>query len=50
MFVLNVVNSFIGKRGNIGLRTGHIINELDKNNISQFSYSRGITPGYSPNS
>jgi len=49
MFILNIVNSFIGKKGNIGIRTGHIINELDKNSISQFSYSRGATTDFKKN-
>ena len=49
MFVLNVVNSFIGKRGNIGLRTSYIINELNRQNIDNFSYSRGIIEGYGKN-
>lgn len=42
MYILNIVNSFIGKKGNIGARTSHIISALNEKNIENFSYSRGI--------
>jgi glycosyltransferase involved in cell wall biosynthesis len=40
MYIKNIVNSFIGKVGNIGLRTSYIINELNDRNIKNNSYSR----------
>ena len=49
MNITNIVNSFIGKEGNIGLRTSYIIDELNKQNISNISYSRGIVKGYEGN-
>ena len=49
MYVLNIVNSFIGKKGNIGIRTAYIINELNKQNIENFSYSRGVIEKYKKN-
>jgi glycosyltransferase involved in cell wall biosynthesis len=49
MKIINIVNSFIGKRGNIGLRTSYIINELNKQNIDNFSYSRGVVDDYKNN-
>ena len=42
MKVINIVNSFIGKKGNIGLRTSYIIDELNTQNIGNVSYSRGV--------
>jgi glycosyltransferase involved in cell wall biosynthesis len=49
MQIINIVNSFIGKKGNIGLRTSYIIDELNKQKIRNFSYSRGIVKNYKKN-
>ena len=49
MFILNIVNSIIGKKGNIGLRTSHIIDALENNNIDQVSISRGVDKKYNNN-
>jgi glycosyltransferase involved in cell wall biosynthesis len=40
--IVNIVNSFIGRKGNIGLRTSYIIKKLNEKKISSISYSRGI--------
>jgi len=47
--VVNIINSFIGKKGNIGLRTSYIINELNIQKIKNFSYSRGVVQGFEKN-
>ena len=45
MKIFNVVNSFIGKKGNIGLRTDHILHALDEKAYESYSFSRGhVTP------
>jgi glycosyltransferase involved in cell wall biosynthesis len=49
MKIVNVVNSFIGKTGNIGLRSSHIINELNQQKINNFSYSRGVVRPFNKN-
>lgn len=49
MYILNIVNSFIAKKGNIGLRTSYIIDELNEQNINNFSYSRGTRKDYEEN-
>ena len=49
MNIVNVVNSIVGKKGNIGLRSSYIINELNKKSINNYSYSRGIVKGFSKN-
>lgn len=46
MKIVNIVNSIIGKKGNIGLRTSYIINKLKEEHIDSFSYSRGATKSY----
>lgn len=46
MFVLNIVNSIIGKKGNIGLRTSYVIDKLRDKRIDHFSLSRGALPIY----
>lgn len=40
MYIKNIVNSFIGKVGNIGLRTSYVIKELNHREIANSSYSR----------
>ena len=47
MFILNLVNSFIGKTGNIGMRTSHLITHLNHQKIANFSYSRGVVQSFS---
>ena len=47
MFILNLVNSYIGKTGNIGMRTSHLINHLNQQKIRNFSYSRGVVKSFS---
>ena len=47
MFILNLVNSFIGKTGNIGMRTSHLITHLNHQKIANFSYSRGVVKSFS---
>lgn len=49
MVVLNFVNSFIGKKGNIGLRTSYIIDKLNDKGVRNFSYSRGCKKEYKKN-
>lgn len=49
MYCINIVNSFIGKKGNIGLRTLYIIHELNNQNINNFSYSRGVINAFEKN-
>jgi len=49
MYIVNVINSFVGKKGNIGARCGHIIDNLNKANIDNFSYSRGAVSAYVKN-
>jgi len=41
VYVINIVNSIISKPGNIGVRTGKIIEELNHKNIKNISFSRG---------
>lgn len=41
MTIINIVNSIIGKKGNIGLRTSYIVKELNKRKVENFTYSRG---------
>jgi glycosyltransferase involved in cell wall biosynthesis len=47
MFILNLVNSYIGKTGNIGMRTSHLITHLNHQKIANFSYSRGVVKSFS---
>jgi len=47
MDIVNVINSFIGKKGNIGLRTSYVITELNQQKINNFSYSRGVVQKFS---
>ena len=49
MKIINIVNSFIGKKGNIGLRTSYIISELNSQKIKNFSYSRGVVKHFEKN-
>jgi glycosyltransferase involved in cell wall biosynthesis len=49
MDIVNVINSFIGKKGNIGLRTSYVITELNQQKINNFSYSRGVVKKFSSN-
>ncbi len=49
MKIINIVNSFIGKKGNIGLRTSYIISELNSQKIKNFSYSRGVVKYFEKN-
>ena len=49
MYILNVINSFIGKKGNIGLRASYVIRELNKQKIKNFSYSRGAVKNFNEN-
>lgn len=42
MYVVNIVNSFIGRPGNIGERTARILSELRHENIFHKSVSRGM--------
>jgi len=46
MEVLNIVNSFVGKRGNIGFRTGHILEKLSIAGIPSTLLSRGCVGNY----
>jgi glycosyltransferase involved in cell wall biosynthesis len=49
MFILNIVNSYVGKSGNIGMRTSHLINSLNHQQIDNFSLSRGVIKSFSAN-
>jgi len=44
--ILEVVNSFVGKRGNIGLRTGHVLDELDRREVAVQVLARGAVGKY----
>ena len=42
MFIINIVNSDIGKQGTIGQRTGYIIeNLINKTTYNHFAIARG---------
>ena len=47
MNIFNVVNSFIGRKGNIGFRTSKIFDFLNQQNINHYSFSRGLAPSVS---
>jgi glycosyltransferase involved in cell wall biosynthesis len=46
MYVVNFVNSFIGRPGNIGQRTSYILNQLRSRGIIHKSVSRGCDGAY----
>lgn len=41
VFILNVINSIVGKRGNIGYRLNHVISKQKENDISTRTIARG---------
>ncbi len=46
MLVVNIVNSIVGKVGNIGLRTAYIVDELARQQIGQKLICRGAVDRY----
>ena len=49
MYIINIVNSFLGKKGNIGFRASKIINRLNEKNVKNYSYTRGSVKGHKSN-